>query len=65
VFTKKSVNEFFVVLSSFFALGALARASAIRSECRFDAIRIAPSAHADARNEWEERALATPKNFLQ
>jgi hypothetical protein len=65
VFAKKSVNEFFVVLSSFFALSALARIGAVSIESGFDAIRIAPRAHANARNEREERARAVRKNFLQ
>jgi len=65
VFAKKSVNEFFVVLSSFFALSAPARGSADSSKSGFDAIRSAPRARANARNEREERARAARKNFLQ
>jgi hypothetical protein len=63
VFAKKSVNEFFVVLSSFFALSALERASAVSTESGFDAIRIAPRARVNAHDQREERARAAKNNF--
>ena len=63
VFAKKSVNEFFVVLSSFFALSALARIGAVSIESGFDAIRIAPRARVNAHDQREDGARAAKNNF--